>query len=69
MKQHWQLYLGVSLLALIILFVVQNMASVTVNFLFWKFSASRALMLLLVLVIGFAIGWFTRGWWLHRRLH
>lgn len=45
------------LVALFVLFVVQNTRTVDVRLLFWTVSMSRALMLLGTLLIGLLAGW------------
>lgn len=45
------------LLALVIVFVLQNTQVVDVRFFFWTVSMSRALVLLGTLVIGLFAGW------------
>ena len=45
------------LAGLMALFILQNIQTVTVQFLFWSFSTSRALMLIIVFVIGLLSGW------------
>jgi len=62
-----KLYLGLALLLLIVIFTVQNAAVVTINFLIWKFSVSRALMIFFVLAIGILIGWISAGILRHAR--
>lgn len=52
-----KLYTGLSLLILMAIFTLQNVEIVEINFLIWKLSISRALMIFLVLSIGIIIGW------------
>ena len=52
----WTIALFV-LLALVIVFVLQNTQVVDVRFFFWTVSMSRALVLLGTLVIGLFAGW------------
>jgi uncharacterized integral membrane protein len=49
-------YAGLALLLLIAVFTLQNAEVVTVHFLLWQVSVSRALMIFFVLVIGIVIG-------------
>jgi len=44
-------------IALVLIFVFQNIEVVEVTLFFWKVSMSRALMLLLTLLIGIIVGW------------
>jgi len=48
------------LIALIIVFVIQNTQVVEYRFLAWKVSMSRALLLLGTFVIGILVGWLSR---------
>jgi putative membrane protein len=54
-------YIGLALLLLVVIFIVQNAAVVDIQFLFWKLSMSRSLMIFFVLAIGVVIGWITAG--------
>ena len=49
------------LAALTILFILQNIAVVNINFIFWTFLVSRSVLIFLVLLIGIAIGWLLRS--------
>ena len=49
------------LFGLIVIFVLQNAATVEVQFLFWSASMPRALLIFLVMVTGMALGWVLRG--------
>ncbi len=48
------------LIALVIVFVIQNTQVVEFRFLAWKVSMSRALMFLGTFLIGIAVGWLSR---------
>ncbi len=41
-----------------VLFILQNVAAVEIQFLFWSMQMSRALLMFLILTIGIVIGWF-----------
>ncbi len=45
--------------AIAVLFAVQNITPVTITFLFWKFSGSLALILLITLLAGALISFFV----------
>jgi uncharacterized integral membrane protein len=49
------------LIILAIVFIIQNTQVVTVNFLFLKFQMSRIIMVVLLLLIGFFIGYLVAG--------
>jgi uncharacterized integral membrane protein len=63
---NFKAYTGMALLLLVVIFIVQNAAVVEIQFLFWKLSMSRSLMIFFVLAIGIVIGWITAGH-LHRK--
>ena len=44
-----------------ILFIMQNVPSVEVTFLFWTLSMSRALLMSLILSIGIILGWLLHS--------
>lgn len=47
--------------ALVIVFIIQNVAVVDIKFFFWKMSMSRSLMMFFLLFIGVVIGWFWKS--------
>ena len=49
------------LIGLIVVFTLQNTAPVSVEFLVWSLTLSRALLVFLLLVIGTALGWLLRS--------
>ncbi len=58
----------ISILAIIMVTVVlQNVAPIKLNFLFWTFTISRFLVVSLLLIIGFIFGWLLRGQFLLRK--
>lgn len=57
------------LIALATIFIVQNAAVVELRFLFWTMSMSRALMFVLLVLIGIAVGWLLRSHLLHKTQH
>jgi uncharacterized integral membrane protein len=48
------------LLALVVIFVLQNTQVVEFNFLAWTISMSKALLLLITFVLGIVVGWLAR---------
>ena len=50
------------LAGLTVLFVIQNVAVVEIQFLFWSIQLSRSLLIFFLLAIGFLIGWFLHGY-------
>ncbi len=49
------------LAGLLVLFIVQNVAVVEIQFLFWSASISRALLMFIVFGIGVLSGWFLKS--------
>lgn len=58
---HAKTYLGLALLLLIVIFTLQNTEVVTVNFLIWRLSVSRSLMVFIVLITGIVVGLVLGG--------
>lgn len=56
-----KLILGLILTTLVIIFIIQNVTVVEIKFFFWAFALSRALLIFLVLLAGFVLGWLTQG--------
>lgn len=52
---------------LALLFIVQNVATVEIQFLFWSTRMPRSLLIILLLGSGFALGWFLNGHLRQRR--
>lgn len=52
-------------IVLIIIFLLQNLEPVHITFLVWTGGLSRALLMIILLVVGGILGWFGRG--LYRR--
>lgn len=60
------LILVLLLISIVVVFSVQNAIPVAVNFLFWKFEASLAIVIFLALLAGLLAG-ITIDLWLRRR--
>ncbi len=52
---------AIVLAVLVLVFVLQNADPVGVEFLLWTWTASRAVVLLVVFLIGAAVGWLARA--------
>lgn len=50
-----RLILALSLSVLFFIFVIQNLKTVNLNFLFWSFEGSLALILILAVIIGIIV--------------
>jgi len=55
------------LAAFVIAFVLQNRELVNVEFLAWTWTASRAMVLFTVFLVGVVAGWLARGAAIRRR--
>ena len=64
---NFKITLVVILACLALIFVTQNIEVVTVRFLFWEISMSRAILLFFSLLIGFIIGWFLDSYLSYRK--
>ncbi len=49
-----------------LIFISQNLAIVDVHFLIWQFSVSRAMLIILLLLVGFVLGWLLRSYFRNR---
>ena len=56
-----KLILGIILAVMAAVFIIQNVTSVDLTFLFWTLSMSRALLMFLILSLGFILGWLLHG--------
>ncbi len=58
---NYRLLFVIALIALVVLFTVQNVVVVEIRFLIWSLEVSQALLIFLLLAIGIIIGWFFHG--------
>jgi len=63
----FNLILVLALAGIALVFIIQNVAAVEVNFLLWTVSISRALLIIFTLVIGFLLGWFLHSFYSYRK--
>jgi lipopolysaccharide assembly protein A len=56
-----KIILGMILAGMAVVFIIQNATSVDLTFFFWTLSMSRALLMLLILSLGFILGWLMHG--------
>jgi putative membrane protein len=57
------------LIIAVLIFSVQNMAAVEIQFLLWSFSIPRALLIMILLGVGFVIGMLFYSIAFRRRRH
>lgn len=62
-----RLVLVLILAVLVVLFIIQNIVAVKIQFLFWSIEMSRSLMIILLLLVGISIGWFLHGYMSHKK--
>jgi uncharacterized integral membrane protein len=66
MKTNIRLYAVLIISALGMIIIVQNTTVVEVRLLFWSVVLSRALLIVLLILLGFIVGWLLRGHFAHR---
>jgi uncharacterized integral membrane protein len=59
---NYKMLLILILSGLAVLFIIQNVAIVEIQFLFWGTQMPRSLLMFLLLAIGVIIGWFLHGY-------
>jgi lipopolysaccharide assembly protein A len=64
---NFKIILVIILSGLVLIFLAQNIQVVTVSFLFWEISMSRAVLIFFTLLIGFIIGWFLNSYLSYRK--
>jgi len=64
---RFYLILVLALAGVAVIFIIQNVAAVDVNFLLWTVSMSRALLIIFTLAIGFMLGWFVHSFYSYRK--
>jgi len=62
-----RLIFTLALVLLVMVFVLQNTAVVEIRFLFWTLAMSRALLIVVLLLIGVLLGWMAHSLGLLRR--
>lgn len=56
-----KLFIAIGLILLVMIFAVQNAATVDIRLLFWDVALPRSLLIFMMLLIGVLIGWFLRS--------
>lgn len=57
-----KMFIAVVLLVFMLFFVAQNTGVVAINILVWRLEASRAIIFLVVFLVGVATGWLGNTW-------
>lgn len=58
---NFKMFIAIVFLALIGIFVLQNMEVVRVDFLLWSIEASRVIIYLTIFLIGALVGWLGKS--------
>lgn len=58
---RWNFLFVVFTLGIIIIFIIQNIAVVEIQFLFWSISITRSLLLLIIFAVGVFLGWLLKS--------
>ena len=61
MSRDIRLWFSIAVLALVIIFTLQNIVTVEVTFLVWTIALPRAILLFVVFVLGVALGWILKS--------
>jgi uncharacterized integral membrane protein len=64
---NYKLIFILILAGLSVLFIIQNVTVVEIQFLFWSIQMSRSLFMFLLLAVGVIIGWFLHGYLNYRK--
>jgi uncharacterized integral membrane protein len=64
---NFKIILVIIFSGLVLVFVAQNINVVTVQFLFWEMSMSRAVLIFFSVLTGFVIGWFLNSYLSYRK--
>lgn len=64
---HIKKILAFVLTGIAVVFIIQNISVVEIQFLFWSFSLPRAIFLVLLLAIGILIGWLWHSYLVHKK--
>ena len=59
---NFKLIFSIVMAGMTVLFIIQNVPSAEVTFLFWTLSMSRALLMSLILSIGIILGWLLHSY-------
>jgi len=63
---NYKMLLILFLTGLVVLFIIQNVAVVEIQFLLWAVQIPRSLLMFLLLAVGVIIGWFLHSYIRHR---
>ena len=58
---NFKVILLIAVACLAVVFILQNVAAVTISIFFWEVSLSLALLIFFLLAMGFVLGWFLHS--------
>jgi len=64
---NYKLVFTLTLAGLAVLFIIQNVAVVEIQFLFWSTQIPRSLLMFLLLAMGIIMGWFLHSYYTSRK--
>ena len=64
-----KLVVSLVITCLVVIFILQNMTVVKVNFLFWSLSMSRSLLVIVFVGVGVMVGWLLSSYASYRHRH
>lgn len=67
MKHKHTLIISLIIIAIIVIFIMQNAAVVEIHLLFWTISMSRILLMFILLAVGMITGWLLNSYAVHRK--
>lgn len=59
---NFKIFSIITLIILAVVFILQNVTEVEVNLFLWHIKISRALLIVINLLIGFLLGWFIKSY-------
>ena len=63
----YKLIISLVLICLIVIFIIQNVAVVEIDFFFWTIAMSRVLLMLILLIVGIIVGWLLKSYSIQHR--
>lgn len=68
-EMNTKLAVSLVIACLVVIFILQNMTVVKVNFLFWSLSMSRSLLVIVLVGVGMMVGWLLSSYVSYRHRH
>jgi lipopolysaccharide assembly protein A len=64
--KKFKLYVGLALIALVVIFALQNNDLIELDFLVWRFSLSRIVLIVGSMIIGVIASWLISAFYLRK---